>query len=78
MFIVVLVYFLYVGKYIHGRYYYLLCYTDMDQMVSTRVAIPLYVPDELLSQLKSAKSKEIYQGVTIISVNNLWKMIPIP
>ena len=54
-----LVYFLFVCiYYIHYRYYtfyYLHCYTDMDQMVSTRVAILLYVPDELLSLLKSTE-----------------------
>ena len=58
MLIITLVYFLFVGIYIHCRYcvfYYLHCYTDMDQMVSTRVAIPLYVPDELLIQLKSTE-----------------------
>ena len=67
MLIIMLVYFLFVGIYIDCRYYafyYLHCYTDMDQMVSTRVAILLYIPDELLSQLRSTEWKEIYQGVS--------------
>ena len=48
-----LVLYLFVGIYRYYALYYLHCYTDINQMVSTRVTMPLYVPDELLSQLRS-------------------------